>query len=445
MSLWKINEIALTLGVTPLPKDAEITGVSLDTRHLKPGDLFIALKGPRFDGNDYVEEALKKGAAAALCTRPHPGPCLVVGDTDKALWQLGVAARARFQGKILAVTGSVGKTTTKEMLRLVLDAPATEGNLNNHLGAPLTLARLPKDAPFAILELGMNHAGELTELTALAKPHLAIVTTVAPAHLGNFPNIEGIAHAKAEIYSGLMENGVALVPADSPYRVILETSTPRQKIYFGANPDTTAQLVQAHLHPHGQDVTLRWKSETVTTTLASLNPAAAQCALAAFALSCAAGVPPSHVAEKLAYWQPTPGRGGIETVDWQGGQITVMDDSYNASPASVTAALQTLSRLPGRKIAVLGDMLELGHRSPALHRKLAETVTHRPIAKVFTAGLEMKHLHDALPPAQQGAWAATSAALADAVMRELSPGDVILVKGSAGMQMKTVIQHIKNK
>lgn len=444
--LWTGAELAATLRLSHTP-DWSVTGVQIDSRAVRPGDLFIALPGQHTDGNAHALDALQRGAAGALVTTPLPDPrCIVVADGEAALWQLGVAARQRFIGKVVAITGSVGKTTTKEMLRLILGAAATEGNLNNHLGLPLTLARLPRETQTAVLELGMNHAGELTRLTALARPHVATVTTVAAAHLEHFNSIAAIAAAKAEIYTGLTPDGIAVLPLDSPYRDILRATAPGPVLLFGESAEAECRLVAATPGAAGLKLTIRYRGEEASGTLASFNMAAAACALAAVATAAACGVAPGEALATLRAWQPPAGRGAALHVPYQGGTLTLIDDSYNASPVAVAAALATLGRLPGmrRRVAVLGDMLELGPDGPALHAGLAETLRPLPIDRVYTAGPLMRHLFDALPAAQRGAWAATAAELAPLVLADLRADDAVLVKGSAGMAMKTVVAAIRN-
>jgi UDP-N-acetylmuramoyl-tripeptide--D-alanyl-D-alanine ligase len=422
--------------------------VQIDSRTVRPGDLFIALPGQHTDGNAHALDALQRGAAGALVTTPLPDPrCIVVPDGEAALWQLGVAARQRFAGKVVAITGSVGKTTTKEMLRLILRAAATEGNLNNHLGLPLTLARLPRDTQTAVLELGMNHAGELTRLTALARPHVATITTVAAAHLEHFDSVAAIAAAKAEIYTGLGgSDGIAVLPLDSPYRDILRATAPGPVLMFGESAGADCCLVAATPIATGLQLTIRYRGDEASGTLASFNMAAAACALAAVATAAACGVAPGEALAALRAWQPPAGRGAAVHMPYAGGTLTLVDDSYNASPVAVAAALAALGRLPDatRRVAVLGDMLELGPDGPALHRGLAETLHTLPIDRVYAAGPLMRHLFDALPATQRGAWATTAAELAPLVLADLRANDAVLVKGSAGMAMKTVVAAIRN-
>ena len=443
--LWTGQELAAALGLPTAPQ-WHATGVQIDSRAVIPGDLFIALPGQHTDGNTYALAALQRGAAGALVTTPQPDPrCIVVPDGAAALWQLGAAARQRLTGRVFAITGSVGKTTTKDMLRLILRAHATEGNLNNHLGLPLSLSRLPRETSMAVLELGMNHAGELLQLTALARPHVATVTTVAAVHLEHFPDIAGIAAAKAEIYTGLTQDGIAVVPLDSPYYHILRKTTPGPVLTFGESAAADCRLVAARPGTAGLHITIRYQDAEASTALASFNMAAAFCALAAVATAVAGGVALAAAVTALADWQPPAGRGAALLVPCTGGFLTLVDDSYNAGPVAVAAALATLSRLPGamRRVAILGDMLELGPDGPALHQGLAETITSLPIDRVYTAGPLMRHLDAALPAAQRGGWASSAADLIPLVLADLCAGDAILVKGSAGMAMKTVVAAIR--
>ena len=431
--MWTAGDLtAATMGASRFPFDA--TGVSIDTRTLQPGDLFVALKGEHGDGHANVAEALAKGAAGAVVQRDLPGATLLVHDTLDALWGLGRYARSRFRGKVVAVTGSVGKTTTKEMLRLILAAVgethASPASYNNQWGVPLTLARLPLDAEFCVCEVGTNHPGEIGPLSRLVRPDVAVITAVEAAHIGNFGTIQAIADEKSAIGDGLSPGGVAVLPADSHLLGRLAVRASRTDT-FGL-----AQMVHMHSDQDGTSVTAQVENRMVDFRVNAPGLHMVLNALAALTVASVLGIDGSAA---IAEFRPTAGR-GLQR-DLPGG-IRLLDESYNANGASVHAALAVLRMLPGRRIAVLGDMLELGSHGPAEHAALAPAV-FKSADLLFSCGPLMKQLFDAVPVEIQGAHAADSAALAPLVRAEAKDGDAILVKGSLGSRMAAIVRALE--
>jgi UDP-N-acetylmuramoyl-tripeptide--D-alanyl-D-alanine ligase len=451
--LWTgADLVAAANGTLTAPITA--TGVSMDSRTLRPGDLFVALVGENGDGHAHVVNALAKGAAGALVHRMPDGlaagaPLLLVGDTLDGLRALASFGRARFGGRLIAVTGSVGKTTTKEMLRTILAATgptwAAEASHNNHWGVPLTLARLPADASYCVAEIGMNHTGEIAPLARLARPHVAVITTVTSAHLGHLGSIEAIADEKAAILEGLEPGGGVVLPADSPMRARLLARTGAAKVRrFGTGPDADAVLLEVVADAEGSDVTARIDGQTLSFRLPTPGRHMAMNALGALTAAAEAGADVVRGAAALAGFVPMAGRGARCSIAVPGGQAMLLDESYNASAVAVRAALAVLGlQDAGRRIAVLGDMLELGDEGPAEHLSLAPDIAAQ-VDTLFTCGPLMKLLFDAVPEAKRGAHAPDSAALAPIVARALRPGDAVLVKGSLGSRMKIVVSALES-
>jgi UDP-N-acetylmuramoyl-tripeptide--D-alanyl-D-alanine ligase len=434
-------------------------GVSIDSRTLVPGDLFVALKGPTFDGHTFVADALARGAAAAMVARRPDGladnaALLLVGDTFGALQDLGRAARARSNARIVGVAGSVGKTGVKEALLLILgrqgSTHASAGSFNNHWGVPLSLARMTPSARFAVFEMGMNHAGEIAHLTRQVRPHVAVVTTVEAVHIENFSSVEAIADAKGEIFLGLEPGGTALLNHDNPHfeqlrRLAREAGTGRI-LSFGRSAEADVRLLTAEEDTDGTaveaDVLGRRLSYRVGIP-GSHWVANSLCVLAAVH---AVGADVAAAAAALADVRAPKGRGLRTRVPLPKGRFELIDDSYNASPASMAASFEVLGRSRpadgGRRIAVLGDMLELGVDAAALHAGLAPALVENRIDLVFTAGPLMAHLRAALPTEMRAAHCCDSAALAPEVAAAVRPGDVISVKGSAGSRMRTVVEAL---
>ncbi len=431
--MWNAADLgSATMGAMRSPFDA--SGVSIDTRTLQPGDLFVALAGENGDGHAHVAEALAKGAAGAVVQHDLPGATLLVHDTLKALWGLGRYARARFKGRMVAVTGSVGKTTTKEMLRTVLSAAgkthAAPASYNNQWGVPLTLARLPADAAFCVAELGTNHPGEIGPLSQLVRPDVAVITAIEAAHIGHFGSIEAIAQEKSAIGDGMAADGVAVLPADSPLLGRLAVRAGRTDT-FGL-----AQIVAMQPDPDGTDVTAQVGEARVGFRVNAPGMHMVLNALAALTAASAMGV---DGAAAIAGFRPGAGRGLRRELP---GDIRLLDESYNANGASVRAALAVLRSLPGRRVAVLGDMLELGAHGPAEHAALAPALS-QSADLLFSCGPLMQRLFDAVPARLRGAHAADSAALAPLVRAEAKAGDAILVKGSLGSRMATVVRALE--
>lgn len=436
------------------------TGVSIDSRTVQPGDLFVALKGPSFDGHDYVADALARGAAAAMVHRadgqwPVGAPLLRVRDTMSGLESLGIYARLRSEARVVAVTGSVGKTGTKEALRTALaDQGATHasaGNLNNQWGTPLSLARMPADSAFGVFELGMNHPGEIAPLSRQVKPHVAIITTVAAAHLGNFDSEAQIADAKAEIFSGMGPDTTAVLNRDNPHYARLLAHARTQGIgriwCFGESVGADARLLDCSLHATCSAVSAVIRGEPLQYSLPLAGRHWVLNSLAVLLAVRALGGDLALAARSLAKLQAVPGRGARRRLRLAGegaaGSLVLIDESYNASPVSVAAALDVLGRSDpgtgGRRIAVLGDMLELGDDASALHRGLRPLILANEVDQVFTCGPHMGDLFATLPDNLRGAHGADSAALAPLVAAAVGPGDVVMIKGSLGSRMDRVI------
>lgn len=454
-ALWTAEEAAVATGSASRGR-WEANGVSIDTRTLEPGDLFIALKGDLRDGHGYVAAALAKSAAAAMVARvpegvEHDARLLIVRDTQTGLEALAAASRARSTARIAAVTGSAGKTTTKEMLRLILkesgSVAASAASYNNHWGVPLSLARMHRETEFGVFEIGMNHAGEIRALVRQVRPHVAIVTTVAPAHLEHFGTVEAIADAKSEIFEGVEPGGTAILPLDNPHygrlRRRAEEARVAKIMSFGAGEGAAARLLQAQAQGSGQVVTAEIAGRRLQFAIGAPGAHIASNALAALLAAHAFGVDPSRAATALESFAPLKGRGARIVV----GDIALIDESYNANPASMAAALGLLGdarpHAGARRIAVLGDMLELGERSPALHRDLEQPISAAGADLVFLCGKAMRALWEALPQSRRGAYAETSVALAPELVRALKPGDVVLVKGSFGSRMSVIIDALK--
>jgi UDP-N-acetylmuramoyl-tripeptide--D-alanyl-D-alanine ligase len=446
MSLhWSAAELeAATSG--RLTRAFAATGISIDSRSLQPGDLFVALAGDNGDGHDFVAAAFDRGAAGAMVHRVPPelgekAGLLVVPDTLDGLVNLAHFARARFRGRVVGVTGSVGKTTTKEMLRTILAdqgvCHAAAASHNNHWGVPLTLARLPALADTCVVEIGMNHAGEIAPLARLARPDIGVITAIAPAHIGHLGSIEAIADEKAKIFSGVPAGGVAILPADSPWLDRLRQATGHLRVLtFGTSGDAAMQNLV--LHPDGSDLTADIAGTGVTVRLAAPGRHLALDALAALAATAALGLDIRRAAAALDGFSALAGRGARRRLA-QG--ATLLDESYNASATSLRAALQVLRLQPGRRVAVLGDMLELGAAGPAEHAALADEV--QSCADVlFACGPLMRHLFDGVPTSLRGAYAPDAGSLAPLVADAVAPGDTVLVKGSLGSRMRLVVQAL---
>jgi UDP-N-acetylmuramoyl-tripeptide--D-alanyl-D-alanine ligase len=435
------------------------TGVSIDSRTLVAGDLFVALRGPNHDGHDFVGAAFEQGAAAAMVDHevwglPAAAPVLRVADTLAGLGALGAAARSRSRARIVAVTGSVGKTGTKEALRLALASAgavyASAGGLNNHWGAPLSLARLPPKADYGFFELGMNHAGEIASLSRLVRPHIALITTVEPVHLGFFPSIDAIADAKAEIFLGLEPDGIAILNHDNPHYARLAEAAMRagaaDVISFGTHPEAGVRLLDCVLEPRGSWVEAVALGKALGFHMPIPGRHWVMNSLAVLCVAAAAEIDPVRAAEGLSRLEALPGRGRRHELPWRGGTLTVIDESYNASPASMRAALSVLAAAEpgagGRRVAVLGDMLELGDASARFHRDLVEPLEAAKVYRVFLVGEAVAALHQALPERMQGGMWPSAGGAIPALMRFLEPGDVVTVKGSRAVRVSAIVEWL---
>jgi UDP-N-acetylmuramoyl-tripeptide--D-alanyl-D-alanine ligase len=458
--LWTSDEATSATGGTLNGPAWQATEISIDSRTVSPGALFVALVGPNHDGHDHVAAALARGAVAALVHKvpdglPEGVPLLCVSDTMDGLVALARQARARSSARIVAVTGSVGKTGTKEMLKLALEEAGpthvSQGNLNNHWGVPLSLARLPREALFAVFELGMNHTGEITPLTRLVRPHVAVVTSVEAVHMAHFASTRQIAEAKAEIFQGVEAGGFAVLPRDNPhYRFLFEAARAAgitSIVSFGSHIDSGARLLDGAIDPDATLVFALFGDDAISYRVGVAGLQWASNSLAALLAARAAGADLNAAAQSLTAMSAPKGRGARKTLPWGAGQVTLIDESYNASPVSMRAAIVTLAATDrqrgARRIAVLGDMLELGEAAPEMHGALAQSLIENRIDLVYTAGPLMRHLHEALPLDRRGGHAANADDVALQVTAALKPGDVVMVKGSAGSVMGRVIKAIE--
>ncbi len=466
MTLWTHLDARLATGGTAT-RPFTVGGVSIDTRTLVPGDMFVALTDIR-DGHDFVPQALAQGAAAALVARvpdgvPSDAPLLIVPDVLAGLTALAAAARARTSARVVGVTGSVGKTSTKEMLRATLSGQGrthvAEASYNNHWGVPLTLARMPADTEFAVIEIGMNHPGEIAPLSRLSRLDVALITTVAAAHLEAFASVEGIAHEKAAIFDGLLPGGTAIVPLGLSVTPILldhARACGARIVTFGADPAADYALGDVQVTPEATIVRARHQGAERLFKVMTPGRHFAANALAALAVADALGLDPSIAALDLGRWSPPPGRGTRERIVLDALEETgfgLIDDAFNANPASMAAALDLLAvSLPedgvgrvgrGRRIAILGDMLELGHTEFALHEAIADHPAIATIDVIHCVGHRMRTLHDRLPRAKRGEWVASADDLAPRARSLIDAGDIVLVKGSKGIKVSRVVDALR--
>ena len=466
MTLWTSTDAATATGGTSTT-EWTATGVSIDSRTLQPGDLFVALTDAR-DGHEFVAAALAKGAAAAIVSHIPDGvtkdaPLLIVPDVLEALAKLGAAGRARTRAKVVGVTGSVGKTSTKEMLRAILSGQgavhAAEASYNNHWGVPLTLARIPSDTDYAVIEIGMNHPGEIAPLAILTRPHVALITTIAAAHLEAFDNLAGIATEKAAIFEGLEPGGTAVIPADLDTTPILLEVARRHNAHivtFGATPHAGFHLTSATICDTATIIRAERTGEPFLFKVLSPGKHFAMNGLAALAVADALGLDAAIAASDLGCWTPPQGRGTRERIlldAVEGYGFDLLDDAFNANPTSTAAALDVLiacqpqdgpGRIAqGRRIAILGDMLELGPTEDALHRAIARHPGLEKIALIHCVGPRMKALHVLLPRAQRGEWVASVQELLPRARALVDAGDVVLVKGSKGIKVSLLVDALK--
>jgi UDP-N-acetylmuramoyl-tripeptide--D-alanyl-D-alanine ligase len=462
--LWTTDAMAAAMRASrsgSLP--SSIPGISIDTRTIGAGEAFFAIKGDNRDGHDFVAAALQAGAGLAVVAAERrdsflrDAPLLLVPDVLDGLRDLARTARTRSLAKIIGVTGSVGKTGTKEALRLTLgkdgETHASVASYNNHWGVPLSLARCPANARYAVFEMGMNHAGEIEPLTRLVRPHVAVITTVEPVHLEFFGSLEAIADAKAEIFLGLEPDGAAVINRDNPQYARLEQAAKRagagRIVAFGEHAGADARLVNCSLLSDSSTVQARILGTDVAYKLGAPGRHLVLNSLAVLATVALVGGDLALAALALAELQPASGRGSRISLDVPGGAVLLIDESYNANPASMRAALDLLGHANvgprGRRIAVLGDMLELGPRGADLHRALAEAVLAKHVDLVFCCGPLMRALWEALPSACQGGYAETSAGLESQVLAAIQPGDTIMVKGSLGSRMAPIVKALASR
>lgn len=462
--LWTTQELlAATGGALHGEVRSAMNGVSIDSRSVSDGDIFVAIKGDAMDGHDFVVKALQSGAGVAMVSRVtnemfEAGAVLQVAeDPLRGLENMGRAAREWSHGQIIAITGSVGKTSTKEMLRTALSASglthASAASFNNHWGVPLTLSRMPRNAAYGVFEIGMNHSGEITPLVKMVRPHIAIVTIVAASHLGNFNSLDEIAQAKAEIFSGIEKGGTAIINRDSEYFDMLAAEAKRcgakNIIGFGKHAQADVRLERVALHPACCCITADVMGEKVTYKLGMPGEHMALNSLAVLAAVKASGADLARAMLALADAAPAKGRGVQEKLSAADGELLLIDESYNANPASMGAALAILAQAKlgknGRRIAVLGDMLELGQFGPQLHADLAKPIDLYGVDVLYAAGPLMRNLWDAVPTAKQGAYAATSLELRHQLLAQLHAGDVVMIKGSLGSKMGLVVEALREK
>jgi UDP-N-acetylmuramoyl-tripeptide--D-alanyl-D-alanine ligase len=462
--LWTIDEMAAAMGARragDLPE--AVGGLSIDSRTVVPGEAFFAIKGDALDGHDFVATALRAGAGLAVVSNKKraavedDAPLLIVRDVLVALRKLARAARARAAARVIAVTGSVGKTSTKEALSLALsrdgETHASVASFNNHWGVPLSLARLPASARYAIFEIGMNHAGEIAPLAKLVRPHVAVITTVEPVHLEFFTSVEAIADAKAEIFAGVAPGGAAVLNRDNPHFERLRRRAKRagveRIVSFGESDTADARLIRCATQPESSTVEADIMGSRVAYKLGAPGRHLVVNSLAVLAAASIVGADLALAALALADLRPAAGRGTRLKLALHGGEALVIDESYNANPTSMRAALALLGQVPtkgmGRRIAVLGDMLELGPEGDALHAALSEAVVANAIDLVFCAGPLMKSLWDALPSERRGGYADTSALLEGEVLGAIAGGDAVMVKGSLGSRMGPIVKALKRR
>lgn len=462
-ALWTTDAMAAAMsaqGAAALPID--VNNISIDSRTVAKGAAFFAIKGENRDGHEFVEDALKAGAGLAVVSsaqraRFPDAPLLVVPDVFDALRDLARAARDRVRAKVIAVTGSVGKTGTKEALGLALstdgETHASVASYNNHWGVPLSLARCPETVKYGVFEIGMNHAGEITPLTKLVRPHIAIITSVEPVHLEYFGSLEKIADAKAEIFTGVEPGGAVLLNRDNGQYARLAAAAKAAQIdrlvSFGEHADADARLLRVSLHADCSIVDAEILRQPVTYKLGTPGRHLVLNSLAVLGAVSLAGADLALAALALTNLKPASGRGARSVLAVPRGTALLIDESYNANPASMRAAIALLGQAPvgdtGRRIAVLGDMLELGPSGVEFHRALADAVEAANIDLVFCSGPLMQALWEALPSRTRGGYAETAAGLEATVVDAIRAGDAIVVKGSLGSKMGAIVKALERQ
>ena len=459
--LWTVAAMAEAMAGEVRGAARDVTGLSIDTRTLADGDAYFAILGDVHDGHRFVANAHAAGAALSVVARDwvdrlegETGPLIVVDDVLDALVRLGLAARARTDARIVAVTGSVGKTSTKEMLREALSAcgptHASVASFNNHWGVPLTLARMPADTAYGVFEIGMNHPNEITPLVRMVQPHVAVINNVAAVHLGAFASVDEIAHAKAEIFDGLGTDGTALLNADDP-RIALLRSIAQEKgvanvVTFGEAEGADVRLRQMAAQADTSTLTADVMGETVAAKVGVPGRHMVQNALAVLGATRLLGADLTAVAHALADLTPVKGRGQRHRIPVAGGTALLIDESYNANPTSVEAAIALLAAAEvgedGRRFVALGDMLELGPKSKEMHAGLAEPILAHGVDAAYLAGEDMAALAQALHGHIPVVHAPTVDELKEAVAGDLRAGDAIMVKASLGQRFARLVDHL---
>jgi UDP-N-acetylmuramoyl-tripeptide--D-alanyl-D-alanine ligase len=460
--LWTKDEIAAATGARIGGGFAHATGASIDTRTLEPGDLYFAIKGEVHDGHDFVPAALEKGASAAVVSEDKAAAfssdkLIVVPDVLDAMRRMGAFARKRTNARIVAITGSVGKTGTKEAMRLALSRQgkthASVASYNNHWGVPLTLARMPRETEYGVFEIGMNHAYEILPLTGMVRPHVAVITTIEPVHIEFFPSLWGIADAKGEIFSSVEPGGTAVINRDSPYFERMKAhalaSSAGRVVSFGEHERADIRAERILVRPDQSIVEATVFGKSLTYKIGTAGRHIALNSLSVLAASHALGADLALVALSFAELKPPVGRGERTMLSIGDGEALLIDESYNANPASMRAALSNLGAVEldrqGRRIAVLGDMKELGEKGSSLHEGLAEAIEANAIDLVFAAGPLMQNLVNKLPKAKVALHAETSAELVNAARAAIRPGDAVMVKGSLSMKMALIVKALKER
>ena len=446
--LWTASDIAKATG-GKASGDWAVSGVSIDTRSLERDDLFVPLKDVR-DGHDFIDMALENGAGGTLSEKDVSGNHVRVGDTLTALRSLGKEGVERSQALRIAVTGSVGKTSVKEALALMFskfgNAHKSLKSYNNHWGVPLTMARMPQETDYGVFEMGMNHAGELTDLSNLLRPDIALITNVAGAHLAHFENVEAIADAKAEIIDGLRNNGTLVLNADNPHTPqIMAKAKGKKIITFGHSNDCDVTIVTSQTHEFGSNTRLRINAQQIDVTLLVPGEHWIRNGAACMAVAYAAGIDLRKAAMALRGVRAEEGRGDLHELVIDDKPITLIDESYNANPTSMAAAINVLGLKPGRRIAVLGDMFELGKDEIEMHAALSKPLEEAGVARVIFTGECMRALKGALPQAMRGTWARDWEFALEALRDELNAGDVVLVKGSNGVGLGKLVAALKEE
>ncbi|MBW8310174.1 MAG: UDP-N-acetylmuramoyl-tripeptide--D-alanyl-D-alanine ligase [Candidatus Paracaedibacteraceae bacterium] len=458
MVLWTSKEIEEIFNYR-VPADFKVSGISIDTRTLQPGDLFFALETAQSDGHTYILDAAQKGAAAVIVSKTIEEcscPQIIVDNTFRALQELGRYGRMRSKAKIIAITGSVGKTTTKEVLRHVLEGygtvSASVASYNNHWGVPLSLARLPKDAKFGIFEVGMNNPGEITPLSQMINPYMAIITSIAPAHIGQMGSLDNIAKEKACIFDGLLSNGIAILPGDSDFSPFLKTKAlhhhPDQLLTFGESATSDIKLVDYSADGSKANIIFAiGNRERQTFTYSLLGRHLTNAALIAIAAVKALKLDLKTVIKKLETVKPVSGRGKLHSITLKGQPIKLMDDSYNANLLSTLAAIDTLANLEtiqqGKRIAILGEMLELGSYAIDHHQQVAKACIEKGIDRIyFCGGAAMKQAFELLPETRKGRFVSSAQELVHPLLNEIQANDIVLIKGSKGSRVSLVAEAL---